>query len=271
MINHYFFALLLFSPLLSVAAPTIKVMEEPKSMEDFEHQNKGCPANSECDPVMGHQLQNWSSLVKRLGAAETTPSAKKAQEAEEFREKAGIPAEFYTTVKSQQGFKPFYFHSPCKDHNPKKDEERTLRGSAFIKSMTKDKAVVWRDQAQIEVPVGELLTPQPITVFTSTGAENYFIPIDDQPLFIKDKALHILKEDEDFFFVLKIDQKGDWKIVDVDLTKLSDWEDKREYVACPAEKEKKTPKQFGATFCKTVWDEDAKKPVVVRMHAGCNA
>ncbi len=85
--------------------------------------------------------------------------------------------------------------------------------------MTKDKAIVWRDQAQIEVPVGELLTPQPVTVFTTTGAENYFIPIDDQPLFIKDKSLHILKEDEGFFYVLKIDPKGDWKIVDIDLTK----------------------------------------------------
>ena len=209
-------------------------------------------------------------MVKRL-STESIPSSKKAQEAEEFREKAGIPAEFYTNIKSQQGFKPFYFNSPCKDHNPKKNEDRTLRGSAFIKSMTAAKAIVWRDQAQIEVPLGELLTPQPVTVFTTTGAENFYIPIDDQPLFIKDKSLHILKEDEGFFYVLKIDSKGDWKIVDVDLTKLSDWEDKRENVTCPVEEEKKTPKQFGVTFCKSVWDEDNKRPVIVRMHAGCNA
>lgn len=271
MMIHYFFVLLLISPILSAAAPDIRVIEEPKSMEDFEHQNKGCPANSECDPVMGHQLQNWQTLVKSLSSPGNTPTAKKALEVEEFRAKAGIPAEFYTTIKSQQGFKPFFFNSPCKDHNPKKNEERTLRGSAFIKSMTGVKAIVWRDQAQIEVPVGELLTPQPVTVFTSTGAENYYIPIDDQPLFIKEKSLHILKEEEGYFYVLKIDPKGDWSIVDIDLTKLSEWEDKREYVACPEQKEKKTPKQFGATFCKTIWDEDSKRPVVVRMHAGCNA
>lgn len=271
MIRHYFAVLFFISPALLMAAPEIRVIEEPKSLEDFEHQFKGCPANSECDQVMGHQLQNWQTMVKRLSSSESTPSVKKAMEVEEFREKAGIPAEFYTTRKSQQGFRPLFFNSPCKDHNPKKEDERILRGTAFIKSITKDKAIVWRDQAQIEVPVGDLLTPQPVTVFTATGADNYFIPIDDQPLFIKDKSLHILKEDEGFFYVLKIDAKGEWKIVDVDMTRLSEWEDKREYISCPGEKEKKTPKQFGAVFCKQVWDEDLKKPVVVRMHAGCNA
>jgi hypothetical protein len=267
---HYFVVLLFIFPSLLTAAPEIRVMEEPKSLEDFEHQFKGCPANSECDQVMGHQMQNWQSLVKRLMASESSPSSKKVAEVEEFREKSGIPAEFYTTKKSQQGFRPLFFHSPCKDHNPKNEIERTLRGTAFIKSITKDKAIVWRDQAQIEVPLGDLLTPQPVTVFTTTGAENFYIPIDDQPLFIKDKSLHILKEDEGFFYVLKINPKGEWKIVDIDLTRLSEWEDKRGYVECPAEKDKKTPKQFGAIFCKTIWDEDSKKPVVVRMHAGCN-
>lgn len=268
---HYFVLLFLF-PALSDAKPEIRVIEEPRSLEDFEHQNKGCPANSECDPVMGHQMSNWKELIKKLAESETLSQEKKIQEVEVFRSKSGIPAEFYTYRKSQQGFRPLFFNSPCKEHNPKKEEDRVLRGTSFLKSLTKEKATVWRDQAQIQVPVGELLIPQPVTVFTPTGAVNYFIPIDDQPLFIKDQALHIVREEEGFFFVLKIEASGEWKIVDVDLTRLSDWEVKREYTACPAaEKEKKTPKEFGVTFCKTVWDEDLKKSVVVRMNAGCNA
>ncbi len=266
---HYFFFLFLI-PALSGAQPEIKVIEEPKSLEDFEHQNKGCPANSECDVVMGHQMKNWKELIKKLAESEIS-QAKKVQEVEEFRARTGIPAEFYTYRKSQQGFRPLFFNSPCKEHNPKKEEDKVLRGTSFLKSMTSTKATVWRDQAQIEVPVGALLIPQPITVFTSTGAVNYVIPIDDQPLFIREKALHIVREEEGFFFVLKVESSGDWKVVDVDLTRLSEWEDKREYVTCPAEKEKKIPKEFGAPFCKSVWDEDLKKPVVVRMHAGCNA
>ncbi len=267
---HYFFLLFLI-PVVSGARPEIKVIEEPKSLEDFEHQNKGCPANSECDVVMGHQMKNWKGLVKRLAENQNLSQEKKVQEVEEFRSRFGIPTEFYTYRKSQQGFRPLFFNSPCKEHNPKKEEDRVLRGISFLKSMTGTKAIVWRDQAQIEVPVGQLLIPQPVTVFSPTGPVDYFLPIDDQPLFIRDKALHIIREEEGFFFVLRVESNGDWKIVDVDLTRLSDWEDKREYVTCPIEKNKKTPKEFGVTFCKSVWDEDLKKPVVVRMHAGCNS
>ncbi|MFL5783288.1 MAG: hypothetical protein ACJ76H_01680 [Bacteriovoracaceae bacterium] len=269
--TYYFFILLLF-PVISGAQPVIKVMEEPRSLEDFEHQNKGCPANSECDPVMGHQMKNWTDLVKALRDDDKKPQLKKIEELEAFRAKAGIPAEFYTYKKSQQGFRPLYFNSPCKDHNPKKDDDRVLRGIAFIKSLTKEKAKVWRDQAEMEVPVGPLLIPQPITIYSGTTIAHYTLPIDEQPLFIKDKALYIVKEEEGFYYVLKVEQTGEWKIVDLDLTRLSEWEDKREYVPCPSDKEKKiTPKEFGVTFCKSVWDEDAKKTVVVKMHAGCNA
>jgi hypothetical protein len=268
--THYFLLLILFSASLS-AQPEIKVIGEPKTLEDFEHQNKGCPANSECDTVMGHQIGKWSELTKKLQEDEKLTSEKRAIELEDYRARSGIPAEFYTYRRSQQGFKPLFFNSPCKEHNSKKDEERVLRGSAFIKSMNKDKAIIWRDQAQMEVPVGQILIPQPVTVFAPTGAMTYYLPIDEQPLFIKDKALYIVREEEGLFYVLKVDPTGDWKIVDLDLTKLSDWEDKREYVTCPVEKEKKTPKEFGVTFCKSVWDEDAKKTVVVKMHAGCNS
>ncbi len=267
---HYFLILLLVS-LNSFAEPEIKVMSEPRSLEDFEHQHKGCPANSECDVIMGHQMKMWQDLIKKMSTQESLSSAAKAQELESFRGKMGIPAEFYTYSKSQQGFRPLYFSSPCKAHHAKKDEEKVLRGVAFIKSITPLKAIVWRDQTQFEVSLKDLLIAQPVTVFYPEGEVTYYLPIDDQPLFIRDKALHVVKEEEGYFFILKVEASGEWKIVDLDLTQLSNWEDKREYATCPVEKEKKTPKEFGVTFCKSVWDESSKKPVIVRMHAGCNA
>lgn len=278
---HYFTLFFLFST-LGIAAPEIKLVGEPKSLEDFEHHNKGCPANSECDQVMGHQLQRWQDLTKNLKSSETS-HANKALALEAFREKSGIPVEFYTYKKSQQGFRPLYFNSPCKEHNPKLEEKRVLRGIAFVRSIQKDKALVWRDQAQIEVPVGELFIPQPVRVYFPSlqptvagapdqgGSIDYQIPIDDQPLFIRDKSLHIVREEDDYFFMLKITPAGDWSIVDSDFTRLSEWEMKREYVPCPEDKEKKTPKEFGVTFCKSIWNEDIQKPVVIRLHSGCNA
>ncbi len=266
---HYFPLFFLFSALAG-AAPEIKLIEEPKSLEDFEHHNKGCPANSECDQVMGHQLQRWLDLTKNLKNSETSNTNKTAA-LEAFREKAGIPVEFYTYKKSQQGFRPLYFNSPCKEHNPKLEDQRVLRGHAFVRSIVKDKALVWRDQAQIEVPVGELFIPQPVKVFFPGGSADYLIPIDDQPVFIRDKSLHIVREEDDFFFMLKITPTGAWSIVETDFTKLSEWESKREYVPCPEDKLKKTPKEFGVTFCKSIWDEDLQKSVVMRLHAGCNS
>lgn len=64
-------------------------------------------------------------------------------------------------------------------------------------------------------------------------------------------------------------QNTEWKIVDIDQTRLSEWEDKRSNITCPDDKTKNIPGVFEIGFCKTVWDEDSKKTVIVRMHQGC--
>lgn len=264
----YLFFFLTFS-VWAQPTPEIKVIPTPESFEDFEHQFKGCLENSECDQVMGHQLQSWNKLITKL-KNESVTGQKKAQAIEAYRSKFGIPIEFYTYQKAQQGFKPLYFNSSCKEHNPKQEDLRVLKGQSFIKSIGPDKAVVWRDQTQIEVPLNELLIPQPVTVYYPDGAKTYYLSLGDQPLFMKNKELYILKEEDSFFYALKVGPKGDWKIVDMDFTKLSQWEDHKENVKCPKD-EKKAPAVFGVEFCKAVWDEDLKKPLIVKMHQGCTA
>jgi hypothetical protein len=268
MLRAYLFFFLSFPLLAQPGSPDIKVIPNPRSPEDFEHQFKGCPENSECDQIMGHQLQNWNNLIKKLKNEQMT-GQKKAQFLELFRSKYGIPSEFYTFQKSQLGFKPLIFNSHCKEHNPKQEDQKVLRGISFLKSMGKDKALAWRDQTQIEVPTGEILIPQPVVVYFEKGEKTYFLPLGDQPLFIKDQNLYIMKEEDGFFYVLKVGPEGEWKIEDIDFTKLSQWEDHRENMSCPTEKAKKAPAMFGVEFCKSVWDENSKKPVLVKMHQGC--
>lgn len=266
-----FWSYLLFFFSLSATAqskPVIQVIPTPQSIEDFDHPNKGCPENSECDQVMGLQLTRWKDLLTKIKDPKIEP-AKKAQYLELFRSKYGIPVEFYTFKNSQQGFKPLLYNSPCSGHNPKKNEERVLRGIAFLKSLGKESGAVWRDQAQIEVPTKELLIGQPVRVYAGETPQDFYLPLNDQPLFIKDKSLHIIREDEELFYALKVSLPGQWNVVDLDFTKLSEWEDKRENVSCPVDRNKTTPKIFGVEFCKSIWDEDLKKPVVVKMHQGC--
>lgn len=262
--------LLIFISTVALAQPKprIEVIPNPKTIEDFDHQYKGCPENSECDQVMGLQMSRWNELITKLKNEVSDPK-KKAQFMELFRSKYGMPVDFYTSQKSQQGFKPLLFDSPCKNHNPK-EGPKTLRGKAFVKSISDKNAVVWRDQTQIEVPVGELLIPQPVYVYSGDKPELYYIPIDDQPLFIKDKSLFVLKEEEDHFYMLKVSPKGDWKVEEVDMTRLSNWEEKKSNVTCPKEPQNPNPGVFKDEFCKTIWSEDLKNPVVIKLFQGCS-
>lgn len=251
----------------SQSVPQIKVLPGPKSMEDYEHQYKGCPENSECDQVMGLQITRWKELIKRI-KDDKIDGPSKIKFLELFREKYGIPVEFYTNQSSQLGFKPILFDSHCKDHNIK-DGKKILKGISFLKSISKEKAVAWRDQTQIEVPLGEIMIPQPVTVYEGTSTTVYQLPIGEQPLFIKNKELFVIQEEEDLFFALKIGPSGAWKIEYIDMSNLSTWDDKRSEVPCPKDKVDVTPKPFGVTYCKSIWNEDTKSSVVVKLHLGC--
>jgi hypothetical protein len=265
--TYYYLLFFLSFSLFAQSKAQIEVLKNPQSLEDFEHQFKGCPENSECDQVMGLQLGRWKDLVSKLKDGEMT-ATKKVQFLELFRAKYGIPVEFYTYQKSQLGFKPLLYNSSCRNHNPKDKEKKILRGSAFLKSLSSTEGVVWRDQTQIQVPVGELIVPQPVQVFSPTPV-TYQLPLGDQPLFIKNKELHILREEDGLFYFLKISSTGDWKVEDVDMSRLSFWEDKRENVTCPVEKEKSKSIYFESSFCKKIWDEDTKTTLIIKMNEGC--
>lgn len=265
MVTAYLLFFITFS-VFSQTNPRIEVIPAPKSIEDFDHQYKGCPENSECDQVMGLQLSRWRELVKKL--QQESNSSKQAQFLELFRGKYGIPTEFYTTQKSEQGFKPILFDSHCREHRPK-DQERILKGTAFVKSLNKDRAIIFKDQSVLEVPTGELFTPQKVDVLFGNEVVSYYLPLGDQPLFIKDKNLHILKEDDGLFFVLIVSPNGDWKIGPMDLTKISQYEEARSEVPCPKELIISPTKYFNVAFCKTVKDLDQNKLVVTQLKLGC--
>jgi hypothetical protein len=103
----------------------------------------------------------------------------------------------------------------------------------------------------------------------ATEVATYQLPLGDQPLFIKDKSLHVLREEDGLFYFLKIGRTGDWKIEDVDMSRLSFWEEKRENTNCPAEKEKTKSQYFESSFCKKIWDEDSKSSLTIKLNEGC--
>jgi hypothetical protein len=258
-----FFSLSLFGQ----PGQVIKEALPPKTIEDFEHQFKGCLENSHCDEIMGKQLSTWKHFLSEL-RNQTVSSKEKHQRLDDFRSKNGIPVEFYTTEKSQLGFKPLLFHSACKNHNPEKGV-KIQRGLSFIKSISQEKGVLWRDQTQIEVPVGEIFHPQMVTVFFDEKKINYLIPLDDQPLYVKDKSLYLLKEDQEVFYVLKISPEGEWRIIDTNLNQVTQWSEKRKVIECPKSLPQTNREIFQNDVCHEIWNEDQKKLIPVIMQRGC--
>lgn len=266
----YLFYLMIFLSFTGFAQtkPKIEVIPSPKSPDDYEHQYRGCLENSECDQVMGLQLSRWKELITKVKDPEM-PISMKFGYLELFRAKYGVPVEFYTIQKSQMGFRPLLFDSPCKNHN-QKDMPKILKGTAFLKGLTDTKAIVWRDQTQIEVPIGEMLRPQPVYAYIDPNKPVlYHLPIGDQPLYLKNKEMFVLKEAEEFFFMMKISENGEWRIENADMSKLSEWEDKRSEVTCPKDSIKPDPNLFGVEFCKSIWHDDLKKNVTVKLYQGC--
>lgn len=252
--------LLISSPIYG--NPQVRVLLEASSPQQFIHQNPGCLENSECDQVMGHQLARWSKLI----GGETADAKTKRGLLSRHLKEHGIPTEFYSVQKVNRFFKPMLFNSPCRNHNPK-EGEKTLRATAFLKSLTPQKAIIWRDQTQIEYQPDEQLVAQPIRVYFDKTPTTFMTGLDDQPLFIKDRKLYILKEYEEEFFLLEVTEDGNWEIIDMDLTKLTFFEDKKIHMECP--KDNKVPKEFNVQFCKGIWDETQRKLIPVEMHQGC--
>jgi hypothetical protein len=266
--NIIYFIIFLFSVAMGQPSRRIQVIDNPQTAEDFDHLNKGCPENSECDQIMGQMLLKWKETINNLIKQETSES-QKAKELEGFRSKFGIPTEFYTYERSQLGFKPILHSSPCKSHNPKDQKQKVYRGTSFIKSISHEKIIIWRDQTQIELPPNDLILPQKTIVYFESGPETYLLPLGDQPIYIQNKSLHILKEEDGFYFMLKISPQGEWKIVDLEPLKLNEWESHRQNVNCPKEETPSKTTVFENEFCKTVWDIDKKRTVVIKLQNGC--
>ncbi len=249
----------------------IQILPQETKGFDNDHENSGCPENSECDQVMGLQYKRWQNLLRNLQLKKSTPQ-KITQFIQGHLENYGIPTEFYTTHKSAKSFKPISYNSPCRDHNPKgKPLERVLRGISFVKKTTKDSAVIWRDQAVLEVPLNEDFNLADLTIQTDSGEQNLKLPLDEEPLYLNKDGAVFIREDDGLFYALQIQFSGEWKIVNVDMTNLTNFDSRKRSIECGTKE--KAPKLSGPytyAICKEIWDDSAKKLRPIILRRGCS-
>jgi hypothetical protein len=241
--------------------------KDPQSLDDFAHPNKGCPENSECDEVMGKRILQFKALIKELEAEEDWKLRVKKLEA--FRAQFGLPADFYTQERAGKSFGPLFYNSPCRNHNPKNKSSQILVGTAFLKGISSRSGQIQRGSTLFEIPHSELFSPQPVEVFFSSDKPvTFYLPVNERPLFIKEKSLIVLREEDSFFYAMKISDKGEWQIAEVDLSEVSKWSERNTQGPCPTSPET-APEAFGTHYCEHIWSEDEKKNIPVKYYRGC--
>lgn len=248
----------------------IHLLPQESSGLEGDHLNSGCPENSECDQVMGIQLKRWQNLLKNLQAREKDPK-KQAAFIQGHLDLYGVPAEFYTHNKSAHSFKPLYYNSACAEHNPKgKPADKVLRGMSFIKGTKNKNALLWRDQASLEIPVNDQLDLAPLDIAYDDQLKTYLVPLEEEPLFISKDGPVFLREYDGFFYILLVKDSGEWKIGVMDFMTLSSFEEKKRAINCPQkEKAPKLTGPFNLILCKEIWDDAAKKTRPVYLRRGC--
>lgn len=211
---------------------------------DLAHENLGCPENSECSKANGKKLLKWSSIIKKYADKPRLLSKK----LEKFRKQNGIPVEFllHDNLNTKQTLDPIVWDSRCRHHNPK-EGTKIVKGMKFFRNNPKTDKLKF-----IQVK-----TPDSV----------YEIPYGDQPLFIRNKELIIVKEYEEAFYHMSISPKGKWKILNVRSSQTAKGRINRENADCKTKT--KGNEYFLGSYCAKIWDEDKKDSVLIEQDWTC--
>lgn len=256
----------------------VKELNKKKNLtlEDFEHEHKGCPENSDCSINMGKQRSLWLDLLKTI---QKKPNlSNNIAEIEKFRKTHGVPVDFHSIQAAQERFSPILFDSPCPQHNPKKGAgEKVLIASVFVQNTKNNQAHLTVLDTKHDIPFGELAYLDPIYIISTTPAATslYWVPHGEKPLYIEGESIVLLREHEGFYYGLKISKAGDWQVVEVKPGQRLD--EKIEEQACPKnneilEKYKTSPeykKYFLDQFCQSIYDISTKSQKSMAVFWSC--
>jgi hypothetical protein len=262
--------------------PEQRVLELKKkkvlTIEDFDHENVGCPENSDCTKEMGFHRKNWQALLRSLNKMKKE-STEAVASLEEFRKKNGIPVSFYTNSGALKRFSPIIFESSCPLHNPKKKEDKILIGEAFIKNLLDKTAHIQIQDTTHDIPLGELVYLDPVYVYDPLHPEKnliFFIPKGEKPIYINGDEITLLMEEEDVYFGLSIKTTGEWKITSTKTHKELGLEEFNQDVPCI--KNEEANKYFGQeiykryyqdNFCQTLYEIKTKAQWQMRLPWSC--
>lgn len=238
------YALIASLILISHSLFAVGVMD-PK-VQEFEHENPGCPINSECSEDMGKLLSQW---LKALEGAK----ASKTKKLNEFRKKYGSPIQMMAQKEIYESADPVMWNSRCKFHNPKNPNNTVYRGFVFLKE-------------KIEL---ENASFTPVYVYEGTEKKKYLIPYGDTVALIQNDELIVLKDYEDHFYKIAIKPDGSYRFIDLpNQTTRNALAKKIKDYKCPEERSADKI-YFSKYFCQRVLDLDSNQLKTIQVAWSC--
>ena len=237
----------LFCILLAIAVqPSFATGVLDPKVQEFEHENPGCPINSECSEEMGKLLNKW--LVTLKG-----PQKTKVKKLNEFKKKHGSPIQMLGRKDVYENADPVLWNSRCKIHNPKNPNNTVFRGFVFLK-----------DKIELE---NAMFTS--VFLYDGTERTEYKIPYGDTVALVQNDELIILKDFDDHFYKIAVKPDGTYRFVDLPhQTTRNALAKKIKDYACP--KEQSADKvYFEKYYCQRVLDLDSNRLRTIQTSWAC--
>lgn len=247
--------------------------------EDFEHENLGCPENSECTEEMGKQRKEWLNLLSQIKKEKLDQTPEKmVQKLNVFVKDHGLLIDFLTTKTSFNQFSPILFESPCSLHNPKNNSHKIYIGTAFIKNISANETTLQLGTNKHLLPQSSQFMLDPVYVFSEKEKkfqQKFYLSHHEKPLYLDQGNLVTIREEEGLFYGVKYSTKN------IEIVRIKSKEELKiqDYVQdseCPKypEADEFIKKDFHGqyfqdSYCQRIYDIQKKSFHIIKLYWSC--
>ena len=247
-----FFSLLFLTGLFGLGASSAYCEESFKPYM-VDHENIGCPANSDCDHETGKLYKKWVDLHKN--------PKKGNQDFAQFLAQHGHPFKvWHLKDKPIKGL--ISWDSPCEHHRPKEEKEQSIdQAQYFLKELTPEKFPAFlfdsayvSDGKSAQSPIYKFLIPRGSVPYTLDKEELVFF-----------------EEEEGQYYYLKIKANGK---LSIDLTRPNKKPESTE-VECPTymlqHLAKNPPEKmiYQSFYCKRISSASSSQELIALLPMAC--
>ncbi len=238
----------IFFFLISIHSSFANTIVDPvMEFKSMEHENPGCPINSECSKHSGIKILKWEKFINK------TSGKNKTAKLNQYLNTNGIPLYFLTHRDSKIALDPIMWNSRCKHHNPKNPNNNIFKALKFFK----------------EIPPSKHAIFTPVIVYEGTKEIKYNIPYQDQIVLLDGNEILTLKDYDDFYYQLKISPKGNLKVSNISSKLINKALDRKvTETKCPT-KMKIDDTYFLNSYCQKILDIKSNKLKIIQYGWAC--